>query len=85
MTTHFENSFDAGMQEHAVVSACYDLGWAMQDKDFRAVLANPKSIRDLKKAREQLDSVIRKLEIGKVISPVIEGACREVRQAEILT
>lgn len=74
----FSKSFDAGMQEHSVVSACFDLHWAMQDKDLRAALQNPESVRSLKKARDQLDAAIRKLEIA----PIIEGECREARQVE---
>jgi hypothetical protein len=83
MGTQFDKTFAAGMQEHAVVSACFDLGWSMQDKDIRKELENPKSIRDLEKAYAQLGYVIRKLKFGVEVAPVISGECREVQRESV--
>jgi len=79
MSRLYQQCVDPGAHEFAVTSACYDLHmYLLHDKEVRAALQNPQSIRELKKARDQIDSIIRKLEIA----PVIEGAFREARQAE---
>ena len=79
MSATYDKSFDAGAKEHAVVSACYELHWATMDKDIFRELNNPMSIKELKKAREQLDSIIRKLEFKAL---AIDGVRVEARQVE---
>lgn len=75
MSRLYQYCVDPGAHEFGVTSACYDLHmYLLHDKEVRAALQNPNSIRELKKARDQLDSIIRKLEIV----PVIDSICREV-------
>lgn len=80
MSKFYEHCIDPGAHEFAVTSACYDLHmFLLTDKTVRTALQNPGSIKELKRARNQLDSIIRKLEIA----PVVERVNREARQADM--
>lgn len=60
--------------------AANDLHWAfMHDVPSREILRDPRNLKFVRHARNQLDELIRKTEI----TPVIEGVCCEPRQADM--
>lgn len=57
-----------------VWQAATDLQFEYMDAGMREIFRQPTNLKLLKRAREQLDSVIRKLEFA----PVIDGVSRQV-------
>lgn len=67
-----------------VWQAATDLQFEYMDAGMREIFRQPTNLKLLKRSRDQLDSVIRKLEFDAVRAPVIDGVSRRVESQKEL-